>query len=480
VLPRVRITTGDNQRKMVSVGKAQFWPDEDDIWDEVVRKARPRWLDIFRDWPHPTPEGTEPAEPQVARGTLLISDDDDWLAQHVHSVIPLVYVLGLPQADWARRPPAEAFHYGGFRATDRSEENVTFATKTGDLIMECATSLKLFPPLELRGDRRYFLVDIGDDSDQKVRRLFGGPPSGRALNGELVRRFEGNPRDRIVMACYHLFRSQFANEFMSPVPQDYAAYCASLEASLDIDGTQRDVAARITQRLVELYPDLAGLDVWTKGLYAERSSFVHGASHKPKYEREIAEFRKRKHNADFLARLCLDVIHDALRESLDRQGRDSARLQGEGYAGLRKVFSSDDYWAAMSHHFKQRKCVDRILAYSSEERTAFLRACQNFAGYHDWRYMERPPTRHAVLNVLVAAAYTICKAGGGSVEDRASALQVGTAAKNDDDAGIRAWLQQHYRWIRARSGDDLVNHVKRVVAQMAAFVEPTIQDFWAH
>ena len=265
------------------VGKAQFRPDNDDTWKNAVHKVRPAWLDVFRHFPCAFPTSTvkAEAEPAVVRGTLLISDDDDWLRRNVENLIPVVYVLGLLQSHPLPIPPAEAFQYGGFLASDRQEDQVILVTKFGEKI-ESGSSLKLFPPAELRGEQPEYLVEIGDHADfeaaEELSLLLRCPPSLKVLNWELVHRLDQDPNDRIVMACYHLFHSQFANEFMSPVRQDYAAFCASLEAALDIDGTQRDVGARITRRLESLYPDLAGFDVWIKGLYAERSIFVHGAS----------------------------------------------------------------------------------------------------------------------------------------------------------------------------------------------------------
>ena len=58
VLPRLRLSTGVYGRKEVRVGKAEFWPDEEATWADVVGKPRPPWLDIFRDFP--AAEGEEP------------------------------------------------------------------------------------------------------------------------------------------------------------------------------------------------------------------------------------------------------------------------------------------------------------------------------------------------------------------------------------------------------------------------------------
>ncbi len=389
VLPRVRIRNGNKKHKMVAVGKAQFWPDEDETWLKVVGKARPRWLDIYRQCrPYIGEE-----EPKVARGTLVISEDDEWLAKNIQNAVPTLYVLGQPRDKG--KPPAEAFQYGGFHATDKPPKAVTFVTKNAvPFLLEHESSLTLFPPLELGRNQWEYRIEIADESYQRMIQRLGGSASPKVVNAELVRRFDKNPKDRIVMACYHLFRSQFANEFMSPLSQDYAAYCACLEAALDIDGTQRAVGANITQRLVKFYPDLARLEDWMKGLYAERSIFVHGASQpKKKYDKDVAEFQKHPHNHDFLRCLCLDVIHDALWKSLSPHSRDLARLQGDDYATLRKTFTSDDYWTAMSRHFKQTNAADKVLAYRDKEKRAFLETCQNFANYHDWRYMGSYPTK---------------------------------------------------------------------------------------
>ena len=473
VLPRVSIVSGDPQQKVVNVGKAQFWLDEDGIWSNVVHKNRPTWLDIYRDFPNSFTD----AEPRVARGTLLISDDDEWLAAHVHTIIPLVYVLGLP-LNHLSILPAEAFQYGGFHARDKADERVTFVTKNA-LNVEQADSLKLFPPIELRGGDHRYLVQIGDKADldemYNMMRFFRCSPSAKVLNLELVRRFNENPNDRIVMACYHLFRSQFGNDFTSPMHQDYAAYCASLEAALDIDGT-RDVGANIAQRLVSLYPDFDGLDDWIRGLYAKRSIFVHGATQEvqKRYERVISEFHKRKNNPKRLRSLCLEVIHQSLWESLFRQNMEAARLQGAGYPDLRKMFSSDRLWESFASQFKQS--IDAILAYSGEDEKTLIQICRDFVDAHDWRYMATDEQK--VFKVLVAVAHMIHKLPVASEADKASASSLFQAADSKDINQVRSWMRQHYRtdWKCNHSDGNLLSQLKRSAFHAATFFESTDQN----
>lgn len=476
VLPRVRIVTGDAKRKVVNVGKAQFWPDEDETWNHTLRKVRPRWLDVFRDFPivySLQQEQVAESEPSVARGTLLISDDDDWLKRYVENLIPIAYVLGLLQNHRLSIPPAEAFQYGGFLATDRQEEQVTLVTKFGDKI-ETTSSLKLFPPLELRGVQREYLIEIGDEAYleamRDVMQVFHCPPSAKLLNRELVRRFDEIPDDRIVMACYHLFRSQFGNDFASPLRQDYSAYCASLEAALDVDGTQRGIGVEIANRLVNIYPDLPEqeLRLWFKGLYVERSVFVHGAATRTNDEDEQAKlaFHRCKHNSEMLRWLCVDAIHDSLRMSLGHRASKLARLEGEPYSWLCKIFDSDRKWIDLAHHFTQSQSVERVLGYSGAEIDHFVQDCRSFVDRHDWRCMatEKMPNTEQVFKVLAAVAYTICKSDVASSDDKTAASKIVDVAEKKDRCLLRQCV-----WKRPYAGDELVPLLKSVAFHTAAF-----------
>ena len=350
---------------------------------------------------------------------------------------------------------------------------MTLVTKFGDKI-ESASSLKLFPPLELRGVQRDYLIEIGDAEDleamREVMQVFHCPPSVKSLNHELVRRFDENPDDRIVIACYHLFRSQFANEFMSPVRQDYSAYCASLEAALDVDGAQRGVGAEITNRLVKLYPDLPEpeLRAWAKGLYAQRSIFVHGASKQAKEDdnQAIAAFHKCKHNCEMLWWLCVDVIHDSLRMSLGQRASERARLEGEPYSWLCKIFDSDRKWGELVRHFTQSQSVDTVLGYSGADTDRFVRDCRSFVDRHDWRCMatEKVPKPEQIFKVLAAAAHIICKSGVASSDDKAAASRIVDAAQKRDRCLLRQCV-----WQQPYAGDELVPLLKSVAFHTAAF-----------
>jgi hypothetical protein len=255
VLPYIRLSSGKYGVKVIRIGPAEFWPDEEQTWRDVIKAPRPAWLDIYREFPAAEGEQAPPA-----RGSILVADDDAWLKEpgHVENAVAVLYAMGQPEDQW--QTPAEAFFYIDFQAKERYNDMVSMPTKT-HLHLETAKSLQLLPSLELRGVHGPYRVPANSPED-----------------AELLARITANPDDRLVVGCYHLFRAQFANRFSLPLRQDYAASCACLEALFEIDGTQQEIGQTLISELTGLYPEATGLDRWVKGLYCERSVFNHGAS----------------------------------------------------------------------------------------------------------------------------------------------------------------------------------------------------------
>lgn len=144
VLPRLKLAGVKYGQKGVGIGRAEFWPDEDSTWTNVIRKPRPAWLDIFREFPPASGRGREA---HVARGTLLVADDDEWLRDNAAKVIPILYYAGQSEDHW--QTPAEAFQYSQFKAADTPAALVSLMTKYGPLL-EDERSLRVHPPLGLR------------------------------------------------------------------------------------------------------------------------------------------------------------------------------------------------------------------------------------------------------------------------------------------------------------------------------------------
>ena len=154
VLPRIRLSGTAFREDSFSVSKAHFYPDADKTWDEVLKLPRPEWLDIYREFPGVA----EDAEAQPAHGTLVFSDDEDWLKLHIGRLLAIVYVMG--ERPW--QTPTDAFRYSSFLATKKPHDMVELFTKSGGKI-EDLSSIQLLPPLELRGANTNFRVALKNE-----------------------------------------------------------------------------------------------------------------------------------------------------------------------------------------------------------------------------------------------------------------------------------------------------------------------------
>lgn len=451
VLPRIQLSGTAYRQERFSISKAMFLPDEPRSWGEVVQLPRPPWLDIYRHFPHL--DTNTPPEP--ARGTLIISDDDEWLRTHISRVIGVAYVLSLERSDW--QVPADAFQYSSFTATETPHDAVTFYTKSGCKFEHC-TTLQLVPSLELRGVPTCVPVTLNDERHH-----------------ELIRRFDSNPYDRLVVACFHLFRSQFDNPVVAPVEQDFAAYCACLEAALGVEGP--GYSKELANKLVEIYGQCPDFQRWIKGLYSERSVFNHGISsevtcdHSDDGIRVLAEFRQRSLSWDVLRKLCLDVIEDQLQESLASIQRKRARLLSPAQSLLRRFFSSEEVWADVARVFTQNQSVRIILELREQKHEDFLQLCRRYLDGHLWKAMVRKAEPKKVCDVLKAMAAIVGEYAKGidDNEGQAAALDLFEAAKNADEERIGMWALKHAAWEKYWSPTDQQKIVRAVAVHTARF-----------
>lgn len=163
VIPRIRVSETAFRQERFTVSKAEFLPDEPKSWDDVIGLPRPQWLDIYRQFPYLNSD--DPPEP--SQGTLVISSDEAWLRRHISRLLAVVYVMGLEENSW--QVPADAFQYSAFQAHANPHELVTLYTKSGGKT-EDLTSLKLQPPLELRGVSGSYRVNLRSERHVDVRR----------------------------------------------------------------------------------------------------------------------------------------------------------------------------------------------------------------------------------------------------------------------------------------------------------------------
>jgi hypothetical protein len=460
VLPYLRLSSGKYKVKEVHIGPTELWPDEDEVWRDVVTATRPPWLDIYRAFP---PSEGEEAPP--ARGSILIAENDDWFKApgYVDNAIAVLYVLGQPEDKW--QTPAEAFFHLEFKAQAQYYDLVSIPTKT-HIHLETAESLQLLPSLELRGVNRPYRV-----------------PANSPEGTELLYRFSENPDDRLVVGCYHLFRAQVADRFSSPLRQDYSAYCACLEALLEIDGTQQEIAQTMIRKLCGLYPDAPGLDRWVKGLYCERSVFNHGASDKvrpPGWEdwfKARDEFRARApgNNLALLKRVCLDVLHDSLREAAKarevERDLELSRLMNPTRGLVRGFFTSDALWTELKEHFAQEKAGKEILGFTGEKLVKFIELCARFLSHHRWRYMLVFPARARLINALQSCAIVIVNHPDATAEDKEDAKLLGEATDGGNDE-ISRWSLVHRQWKQSyTSAESSLSYLKAVAAHIAGLFE---------
>jgi hypothetical protein len=451
VLPRIRLSGTAYRQERFSISKADCLPDEPPSWDEVIRLPRPDWLDIYRQFPYQHRE--EPAEP--ARGTLVISSDESWLRTHASKLFAVVYVMGIEESQW--RVPADAFVYSSFKATSDPHDLVTLYTKTGGKTEDLG-SLQLTPPLELRAISSSFRVDL-----RKPEHV------------ELVRRFDENPYDRLATACYHLFRSQFDNPVVASAEQDFAAFCACLEAAFDIHGP--DYSKELTDRITELYGDHPKLERWIKGLYSERSVFNHGIAAEPTMTcsddrvKALLEFRERNLNWDVLRKLCLDVILDQLQDSIEASRRGLARPMNPMTTLLRQFFDSETIWDEIARVCTQAKSVEKILAFSGSDHDDFVELCCAFLNGHRGQAMKGKADNKKVLAVLMtmAAVYGELAKRKQIDADVRSADHLFQAAKAGNLDAIDSWAREHASWGELLAVENIGDAAKAAAVHTAMF-----------
>jgi len=401
------------------------FPDEEDAWREQLGHERPAWLQMFRDFPH------DPREtPPCAHGSVIVSEDGDWLSQNVDRLIGVLYFMGLHSNHW--HVPSDALVHFGFKVASGDGQMVELATKSRPMI-EHHDSIQLLPPLELRAVGRCFSLSLHE-----------------TLNQNLSARFFTNPEDGLVVACYHLFRTQWGNFQQTPLAQDFAAYCACLEAAMQV---QEKYPYNIYRGLATRFEDYPGLEQWVKGLYAERSVFNHGISDpnadSSTDDRVLAllRFRDQPGNWHVLREVCRDVIHRELEpfaSDIEKQFMRSVRVADKE---LRQLLLSQSVWRTVSRRLSAKGAVNALQNAAGDAEESWSTLALQFNDEHDWRFVPRLESSrrlYCCLRTLGAGAGLRARSNGDTTADRIwSALY--TAAEAGDDAAIRSWSIERKR-----------------------------------
>ena len=429
VFPRVRIREGASRNEHFTIGPITVLPDVDATWQNQFSTNRPSWLQMFRDFPY---VGSD-REGDEARGSIVVADEDSWIEQHISRLVGVFYFLGLSTNDW--RVPSEALSYFGFMLNNSPSNMVELVSKSGRFI-EHNDSIRFPPPLALRGVGSTFSLGLE-----------------KAPNQTLCDQFFKNPFDNLAVACFHLYRTQWGDFLQSPREQDFAAYCACLEAALKIE---RDYPANLYLALRDRYSDYAGLERWVHGLYSERSVFNHGAATllDPKSTdqrmRDWIFFRSKRGNWSVAREICRNVIHrtlDPYKSSLERQmWRQFDRADTQ----LRQMLLSQDAWSEVARRFTGTGAVDHLNATTEADRDFWIGLALAFEQNHDWRFVPMPINEPRLIRVLRTAAAGMGIRAQARGDQRAveiwSALY--TAATSGKCEEIRDWY-----FDRKRHGD---------------------------
>jgi hypothetical protein len=362
-MPYLRIAYGHGKAKECAIGKARFVPDTSDNWMHVTGRSRPQYLDLFKDFPVADGQTGDPAY-----GTLVLSDDEDWLTHHIETAVAVLYFLG---DKTPKGLPAEVFTYKPV-VLKSSNDNVLvqFNTKQGPLT-ESGDSIALYPPLGVRGQNYEYRVDVQ-----------------RPEHVALLRQFAADPNDRVAVAVRQYFRSQFSDVFTSTFETDFTLLCSATEAALDVA-----ISIKTGDDFVEKLRDIFGKDreieYFFLGWYGARSRHVHGspsATEHNETEKKRAQayrlFQQTRWKWTVLRAVSREVILRSLGytepEFALRVSPDLARPY------LQKALHSDDVWEEVRHTLMKCNAAKDINGMSDEEFQKIRKLADHMKDSFDW------------------------------------------------------------------------------------------------
>lgn len=431
------------------IGKAVFFDDTPQSWEEVLGCERPARLRIYRDFP---PVSEDRAGDSVF-GTLIRSDDAEWLKRYVDHAIATLYFVG---HDPMRGRPAECFTYQQLSVSPAAEPSPFFGiwNKHGRMI-ESPDSIALYPPLAARGYSSAYRID----RDKRE-------------HSELLRRFAADPLDRIVVAIRQYFRTQFADIFISPFEEDFALHCGAIEAALDIDALSRGTSDRFKDALTELYGDDEGFAEFFLGLYVARSLFVHGVStgtSNQSQQHALNAFQAFQNTPGKIT-LMRKLTHDVIVESLGREKDEFGfwRKDSSAYPLLTTVICSCVRWEEAKNLLTQPCAADRIYSMSEEEFDGIEKLAYEMDHYFDWQCVTPQPSEELVRRALQTCAIVLTRlVASGPIFDYAVSL--GEATDAPDDVALRQWVEDDLWRDVYLQERDRVSAMQRMSRRVATF-----------
>jgi hypothetical protein len=470
------------------IGKARILPDDDATWRTITGHPRPKHLNIHEGFPELVDEGLQRGQPLY--GTLITSDDGDWLRSHIDAVTAVVFFLTDVAANVL---PAECFTTLPLEiktaVVSKEDDFVSYVDKHSRRV-ESSLNLFLTPPIAVRGNLR-------------ARNLGVTEPWAMALLGLI----ESSPEHRLVVAVRQYFRTQFSDPFTSPTDEDYALHCSALEAALHLSlrgetspnverrGSLRDLvsaahhtyirllrlfgleARRLPQkrqgltelfstRLADHFGNESLFKDFFKGLYEARSVFVHGSiADKDGTETlSLKLFRQTRGTLPLLRSVTQEIIRHELSPpdpSLTRLFLTPARVR------LGKCLHSNGTWRQLKRILTQSAAKDVLVGMSDQQFASVVEAANKLYGEFSWHCVTEPNEPSAVCSAIKTCALAICSYVPPESEDNTEAVTVGTFARNKDQESLEKWLCDD-PWRCARPiNHDRVQTLKCIVRNLA-------------
>lgn len=439
----------------LELGKSIVLADTEDVWKKRIGCDRPKYLQMYRE------EASDSSvESPPAYGTVIISSEDDWLIEFTERIVSVLYFL----CDSNAPPrPAELFRYRQLSTNTKDDTFTILYNKFGssgegvfDESGETVRSFSIYPPSAIRGVRRGCRVDLS-----------------RPHSSKLIALFKSDPNDRLFVAIRQYFRAQFADLFSSTFENDYACYCASIEAALKLPEGKL-TGNEFEKQLVDFYdakelrPSKQELQKLFKGWFCARSSYVHGGSGGESNRQERKEAYNYWQSLQFKTSLARDVSRETILRSID-----AMNIHDTADQTIDLILGSKQIWSKLKHNVVNDKAAKHIK--SLGDYRAFHEIANNLANCFAWECVSPRPSKktiHSGLLTLTMVLGHMTKSSGPVYE---LVDELGQAAYKASDDDVRKWLRKAISWksVKRENDTEVFQFITWKLAKCLCEVRPT-------
>jgi len=417
-LPYVKFKLDRFNSNQFKVNSVTVFKDEDPLWKQIIKINRPNFLNIYRAFP----EYKLSTIGEPCKGTVIVSDDSEWLSEHYESLLAILYFVGDRAYDnhtgmFHGGVPRELFSSFLFYATGDLSKPIRFLIKDGSFLIDDDESLKTTPPLCLRrfinsdGSVKEYDCTINNHYFQKLFDLL----------------FH-DPYHPVIIACRYYFSSNANNMFYNNHSQSYVDLCASIESALGIKNSN-DIGKVFSKRICETYlSKISSADPiirsshqkmkqmvmdFAYGFYGFRSVYVHGKSNlvqsvpqNDQYRLETyTKFKNLKGRYSYVRALARDIILRVLREN------DSPFFDHDSIVDkIDSAMYSKEYWTTILKLAKPNDAASSIVSLYQVEPALFKDIILNFRNKFSWNFVCPTPAKNRIESVIKSFynAFMLC------------------------------------------------------------------------